>query len=68
MPSLLDLPILSLIEHLVKHNGVFYVSMAIIYDESRGRFKNAWRSKCAKKNDVPVFSGSDIGVTPPQTG
>ena len=38
--------------------------MAIIYDESRGRSEATWLCKCAKKNNVPVFSGSAIGYPP----
>ena len=44
-------------EHLVKHNSGFYVPMAVVYDESRVIIPH---------NSVPVLSGSDIGVTPPE--
>mmetsp|Transcript_48799 Transcript_48799/g.86928 ORF Transcript_48799/g.86928 Transcript_48799/m.86928 type:complete len:196 (-) Transcript_48799:759-1346(-) len=49
------------IEHLIQYNGVFYVPIAVIIDESRGWIKASRLSKCAKARNVPSFSGQDIG-------
>ena len=55
-------------EHLVKHNGIFYVPIAVIHDADRGWIKSSWLSKCAKSNKVPSFKGSDIGVNATKRG
>ena len=53
-------------EHLVKYNGVFYVPIAVIPDESRRWVKAPWLSKCAKAKNVLSFSGQGIGVPTPK--
>ena len=55
-------------EHLVKHNGIFYVPISLIHDDDRGWIKASWLSKCANRDKVPSFTVSDIGVNAPKRG